>query len=706
MRFLLLTLAIIAVDFVLPFGTNTALLALGVLGGVIAGGRSTSLKPLGAFLISTIGGALSINLVGLILALFGDSSLKPYSTFLHLQAVMFTFFLTFILTWAVKKYKAAFLVELGLILAIIVGSLATHRNLQLDMPKIINDLSWQLGVTPLTTFSAFGVIVALLAVIYGALSVRQFKDQRAAISKRFSTLGIFLSALIFILIGYLSFFGISNYYQEKGEAFFSNGVGQGSEEGLSPLTFESALGSTNQPAGLVRLESDYQMNPTSPMLYLRESALSKYNGKELVLSNIDDDISRDSPSVSFSQVRKEVISRSELTQEIYLLADHKNPFAIDYPKLLTPLKNPNPGRFKGGAYRALSFSLGLKLETLRNTPVGDPLWDNTKRANYLAAHTDPRYHELAKKITLDSPTPFDSIQKIVEYLAQFTIYTLTPNHAQSDDPVAPYLFGDGRGYCVHIAHATVYLLRAIGIPSRIATGYLTDLSQAKDGHILLRMSDRHAWAEVYFQDYGWIPFDTQPLQVESHADTEVDQGLLEELMNLVNPAEELVPELPNKKDSENTSLSVAWLKPALVMMLGAFLFFVILSKILLLKGYLLFPSLYKIGVFARLLDIGFKRNYGETRLNFIKRVRQSHGSDLEQFVRSLNEAKYNDDNLKIEGKGLASFFARATKDMKTSPGMKKVRLPDQANIILTKFELLKSFVNLKSVFNWWFKRRW
>ncbi len=702
MRFLLLTMAIVAVDFVLPFGTHPAILSIGILGGVIVGSRASNLKLLGVLLITTIGGALSINLVGLILALFGNSSLKSYSIFLHLQAVMFIFFLTFILTWAVKKYRAAFLVELGLILTVVVGSLATHRNLQLDMPKIINDLSWQLGVSPLTTFSAFGVIVALLAVIYGALSVRQFNDQRAAISKRLSIFGIFLSTFIFLLIGYLSFFGISRYYQEKGEAFFSNGVGQGSEEGLSPLTFESALGSTNQPAGLVRLESDYTMNPTSPMLYLRESALSKYNGKELVLSGIDDDISRDSPSVSFSQVRKEVISRSELTQEIYLLADHKNPFAIDYPKLLTPLKNPNPGRFKGGAYRALSFSLGLKLETLRNTPVGDPLWDNNKRANYLAAHTDPRYHELAKKITADSPTPFDSIKRIVDYLAQFTIYTLTPNHPASDDPVAPYLFGDGRGYCVHIAHATVYLLRAIGIPSRIATGYLTDLSQAKDGHILLRMSDRHAWAEVYFQDYGWIAFDTQPLQVESHADTEVDQGLLEELMNLVNPAEELVPELPAKKDSESTSFSFAWLKPALVIMFATLFFFVVLSKILLLKGYLLFPSLLKIGVFAKLMDIGFKRNYGETRLNFIKRVRKSHGSDLEEFIKLLNEEKYKNKN-----PVWSVFRLTFTKDrLPTSLKLRRIGKPVQTGLNLSKFETFRSLFNLKSIFNWWFKRRW
>lgn len=700
MRFLLLSMAITSVDFFLPLGTPLVLLFLGILFGVILGGRASKLTPLGAVIFSTLGALSSIYLTRWVLSFF--SGLDSYIKFLHAQSFLFLLFFTFLLTWAVRRYTWAYLVELFLILSIFVGSLATHRNLQLDMPKVINDISWQLGVSPLITFSAFGVVAALLSIVYGILSVKQLRESRAQISKKFSVVGTALATILFLLIGYLSFFGISRFYQEKGEAFFSNGVGQGSEEGLSPLTFESALGSTNQPAALVRLESDYSLNPTSPMLYLRESALSKFNGKELVLSKIDDDISRDSPSVSFSQVRKEVLKRSELTQEIYLLADHKNPFAIDYPKLITPLKNPNPKRFIGGAYRALSLVPQLKIEMLRGVPVGDPSWSAEARATYLGSHTDPRYHELARKLTADSPTPLDSILKIIDYLAEFTIYTLTPNHKDSEDPVAPYLFGDGRGYCVHISHATVYLLRAIGIPSRIATGYLTDLSQSKDGHILLRMSDRHAWAEVYFEGYGWIPFDTQPRQVESHADTEVDQALLDELMNLVNPAEELVPELPEKRETSESKFSVSWLRPALIILVGVLFAFVLFSKILLLKGYVLFPSLYKISVFAKLMDIGLKREFGETRLNFVKRVKKSQGSDIEQYVRSLNEAKYRT----FEGL------------VKTNPGKKNIwsvfrltfskdRLnPPQTNLKLSKFERLKSLVNIRSVFNWWFKRRW
>ncbi|MDV7402821.1 hypothetical protein RZS08_65970, partial [Arthrospira platensis SPKY1] len=55
-------------------------------------------------------------------------------------------------------------------------------------------------------------------------------------------------------------------------------------EGQSPLSFQSAVGKTKQPAALVRLENDYPQNPSNPMLYLRESALSHFLGHELVVA--------------------------------------------------------------------------------------------------------------------------------------------------------------------------------------------------------------------------------------------------------------------------------------------------------------------------------------------------------------------------------------------------------------------------------------
>jgi len=54
----------------------------------------------------------------------------------------------------------------------------------------------------------------------------------------------------------------------------------------------------------------------------------------------------------------------------------------------------------------------------------------------------------------------------------------------------------------------------VGIPARLATGYATgEYDQATDSFIVRDM-DRHAWAEVYFPDCGWVTFDPTELTRE------------------------------------------------------------------------------------------------------------------------------------------------------------------------------------------------
>jgi hypothetical protein len=174
----------------------------------------------------------------------------------------------------------------------------------------------------------------------------------------------------------------------------------------------------------------------------------------------------------------------------------------------------------------------------------------------------------------------------------------------------------------------VYMLRALGIPARIGTGYLTDLSQAKDGHILLRMSDRHAWAEAFIKGTGWVPFDVQPDQVESHADTQVDTKLLEELMGSLEPGEEILPSESTKNEPGMEDPDATWIPNKRIIIwgvvsLGAFL---ILVKVGLRHGWRLAPTATAkarwgyISVASMLYDRGVRRAFGETRQEFSNRT--------------------------------------------------------------------------------------
>ncbi|MBA3875762.1 MAG: hypothetical protein C0498_02300 [Anaerolinea sp.] len=62
------------------------------------------------------------------------------------------------------------------------------------------------------------------------------------------------------------------------------------------------------------------------------------------------------------------------------------------------------------------------------------------------------------------------------------------------------------GYCQYYASTMAILLREIGIPTRLAQGFLPG-QRSGDGTEVVRNSGAHAWVEVYFPGYGWVTFD-------------------------------------------------------------------------------------------------------------------------------------------------------------------------------------------------------
>jgi len=69
--------------------------------------------------------------------------------------------------------------------------------------------------------------------------------------------------------------------------------------------------------------------------------------------------------------------------------------------------------------------------------------------------------------------------------------------------VDEFLFDKREGYCEHYASSFVFLMRAMGVPARVVTGYQGGDINPVDGFFVVRQSDAHAWAEVWFDNYGW-----------------------------------------------------------------------------------------------------------------------------------------------------------------------------------------------------------
>jgi protein-glutamine gamma-glutamyltransferase len=119
-----------------------------------------------------------------------------------------------------------------------------------------------------------------------------------------------------------------------------------------------------------------------------------------------------------------------------------------------------------------------------------------------------RVGDLARGITTGSLDEVDRVNAIQAWLRANTTYDLSvPRDPEGVDAVDHLLFGTRHGFCEQIASAMVVMLRTLGIPARLVTGYGSGTRNFLTGYIEVRQSDAHAWVEVYYPNLGWTPYD-------------------------------------------------------------------------------------------------------------------------------------------------------------------------------------------------------
>lgn len=120
--------------------------------------------------------------------------------------------------------------------------------------------------------------------------------------------------------------------------------------------------------------------------------------------------------------------------------------------------------------------------------------------------------DLATTITAGATTPFDKANALNTYFtdpANGFSYSLNVPEGDSGDKLVDFLTLK-QGYCEQYASAMGIMLRAVGVPARVAIGF-TQGTQAADGSYLISSNDAHAWVEVPFVKSGWVQFDPTPL---------------------------------------------------------------------------------------------------------------------------------------------------------------------------------------------------
>jgi hypothetical protein len=164
------------------------------------------------------------------------------------------------------------------------------------------------------------------------------------------------------------------------------------------------------------------------------------------------------------------------------------------------------GLRQGDAYRVVSAYPSFDPEEL----ALDQAAGVERRFTALPAGSE-RLRELARQITQGADTDFTKAERLAGYLAQRgELRPQQPGDLSTAVSPEEFLFESKPGGTLDYATAMVLLSRAAGLPSRLAVGYLPGSRDPLSGTYMVRERDAHAWAEVYFAQHGWVPFDSAP----------------------------------------------------------------------------------------------------------------------------------------------------------------------------------------------------
>ncbi len=164
-------------------------------------------------------------------------------------------------------------------------------------------------------------------------------------------------------------------------------------------------------------------------------------------------------------------------------------------------------RTAGERYLTTSLVLTPTVESLQQ--AGDPPSD---LAPLLAVPRDTgRVIDGALADALRGKNPASKYEAAVDVQGWFrdTFTYSTARRAGNSDSALSSFLADQSGYCEQFAATMALMARQLGIPARVAVGFLPG-TQASTGEWVVRANDAHAWPELYFEGVGWVRFEPTP----------------------------------------------------------------------------------------------------------------------------------------------------------------------------------------------------
>ncbi|HEX5597972.1 MAG TPA: DUF3488 and transglutaminase-like domain-containing protein [Micromonosporaceae bacterium] len=132
------------------------------------------------------------------------------------------------------------------------------------------------------------------------------------------------------------------------------------------------------------------------------------------------------------------------------------------------------------------------------------------RQQFTAVPQVREVEELVARLTRDKQGDYQRVRAIYDYFSRdngFT-YSLRTEGGTSGQDIVNFLVNK-TGFCQQYAAAMAWLVRAAGVPARVAFGFTNGTNPRGNTYTLTNLN-LHAWTEVYFSGIGWVPFDPTP----------------------------------------------------------------------------------------------------------------------------------------------------------------------------------------------------
>jgi transglutaminase-like putative cysteine protease len=205
------------------------------------------------------------------------------------------------------------------------------------------------------------------------------------------------------------------------------------------------------------------------------------------------------------------VQMSEIAPDTLFFAGSVQSISVNTPLLR---------RTRGGALRVTDGGAsGLKyvaasvvedeLSTPRTPPDPLPPFERDDLL-LLPDNLDVRIPRLARETIEGAATEDAKARAIEKYLRRNYGYTLQLLPATVQDPLANFLFDRRKGHCEYFASAMAVMLRTVGIPSRVVTGFSSGVFNPLTGWQVVRASDAHSWVEAWIPSRGWTTYDPTP----------------------------------------------------------------------------------------------------------------------------------------------------------------------------------------------------